>query len=359
MPQTGQGKAHLVGSINLESAEDVFRQTAAHMGSVVKRMPDGETGYRLVFTASRARHISEHPDFEPSDPGPARTLNGPQFTRYKVREGRSASDVVFDSLGYADDGLASYETFRRLKNEGVIAGDVRFQVSLPTPPPVTALLIDPPDQLALEPTIIQALKNDAATLAAKIPHRDLAIQWDIAPEIVWLETKGDFPLLPPYWDNEDLLDGTIRRAADLGDSIPADVDLGYHLCYGDSGGVHAVEPSDASHLVSVANRLSENVSRGLQFIQMPVPIERDDDAYFEPLKELKLRDETELYLGLLHREDMREGAERRIAAAQRYIQGFGVATECGMGREKRDVILPLMDLHNEVAQSLAVSVSVA
>ena len=358
MPQPGQGKAHLVGSINLESAEDAFRQTAAHMGSVVKRMPDGETGDRLSFTASRARHISEHPDFEPSEPGAARTLVGPTFRRYKVRAGRSASDVMFDSLGYADDALASYEAFRRLKTEGVIAEDVRFLVALPTPPPVVGLLIDPPNQLALEPTIMQALKNDASTLAAQIPPSELAIQWDIAPEIVWLETNGDFPLLPPYWDNEDLLEGTIRRAADLGDAVPADVDLGYHLCYGDSGGVHAVEPRDASHLVSVANQLSTHVSRSLQFIQMPVPVDRDDDAYFKPLKELKLRAETELYLGLLHREDMREGAERRIAAARRYVRGFGIATECGMGREERDVILPLMDLHSDVAQSLAASSSV-
>lgn len=352
MAQRGHGKAHLVGSINLESAEDAFRQTAAHMGSVVRRMPDGETGYRLVFTASRARHISEHPDFEPSEPGA-------EYPRYKVCQGRSASDVVFDSLGYADDALASYEIFRRLKKEGVIAEDVRFQVSLPTPPPVVGLLIDPADQLALEPTIIHALKNDAATLAARIPHSDLAIQWDIAPEMVWLETKGDFPLLPPYWDNEDLLDGTTRRAADLGNSIPGDIDLGYHLCYGDAGGVHAVEPRDASYLVAVANQLSKTVSRSLQYIHMPVPIERDDDAYFEPLKELEPRAETELYLGLLHREDMQEGAERRSAAARRYVQDFGVATECGMGREERDVILPLMDLHKDVAQSLAVSVSAA
>ena len=39
-----------------------------------------------------------------------------------------------------------------------------------------------------------------------------------------------------------------------------------------------------------------------------VLIERDDDAYFAPLADLQLPAETELYLGLVHRQDGAEGA---------------------------------------------------
>jgi hypothetical protein len=70
------------------------------------------------------------------------------------------------------------------------------------------------------------------------------------------------------------------------------------------------------------------------------------------MAELRLHPETELYLGLLHHEDEHEGAARRIATAQKYVSGFGVATECGMGRERAEVIAPLMGLHKDVAQSL-------
>jgi hypothetical protein len=82
---------------------------------------------------------------------------------------------------------------------------------------------------------------------------------------------------------------------------------------------------------------------------MPVPIERDDDAYFAPLDDLEIGD-TELFLGLLHKEDGADGAKRRIAAAERHVGQFGVATECGMARDaERHEIAPLLALHREVA----------
>jgi hypothetical protein len=345
-----QPGAHLVGSINAESAEAAFRLAAEHMGPVVTRMPDGETGDRAVFTLSRVQVLSEHPDLEPAASAFA---EGVELPRFRVREGRSTADVTFESLGYAAEALASYEVFRSLKEAGVIESHVRFLVALPTPPPIISLLIDPPDRLALEPAIIAVLEQEVATIATVVAPDQLAIQWDVALELLWLETDGDFPMLALYWEGEDLLEGIVERVARLSAAVPADVDLGYHLCYGDFGGRHPIEPRDATHLVAVSNGISEAVSRSIQFLQMPVPIERDDDAFFAPMAELRLHTETELYLGLLHHEDEHEGAARRIATAQKYVSGFGVATECGLGRERAEVIAPLMDLHKDVAQSLA------
>ena len=50
--------------------------------------------------------------------------------------------------------------------------------------------------------------------------------------------------------------------------MPVAIELGYHLCYG--------SPTD-EHVI---------------------------DAYFAPLAGLKLRSETEFYIGLVHRDDM-------------------------------------------------------
>ena len=44
---------------------------------------------------------------------------------------------------------------------------------------------------------------------------------------------------------------------------------------------------------------------------MPVPRNRTDDAYFEPLRSLKLRPETELCLGLVHYTDGIDGTKQR------------------------------------------------
>ena len=96
---------------------------------------------------------------------------------------------------------------------------------------------------------------------------------------------------------------------DLGNRVPSDIDLLFHLCYGDSNHKHVVEPTDMGDMVEFANRVCRQIKRPVQLIHMPVPRNRDDDAYFEPLRKLKLRPETELCLGLVHYTDGVEGTE--------------------------------------------------
>ena len=76
---------------------------------------------------------------------------------------------------------------------------------------------------------------------------------------------------------------------------------------------------------------------------MSVPRERDDDAYFLPLRDLKISPETELFLGLVHDSDGAEGARRRITAASKVRPAFGIATECGMARARtKELVLKLL-----------------
>src|SRR2546430_3323840 len=50
---------------------------------------------------------------------------------------------------------------------------------------------------------------------------------------------------------------------------------------------------------------------------LPVPRDRTDPAYYAPLAALRLRPETELYLGLVHATDGVEGSARRMEVARR------------------------------------------
>jgi hypothetical protein len=86
-------------------------------------------------------------------------------------------------------------------------------------------------------------------------------------------------------------------------------------------------------------------------VHLPVPIERDDAAYFAPLADLGLPEGTELYLGLVHHEDGVDGALRRIDAASTAVTRFGVATECGFGRGPAERTVPLLDLHRDVLEA--------
>ncbi|MDQ6907990.1 MAG: hypothetical protein M3176_14300, partial [Chloroflexota bacterium] len=266
-----------------------------------------------------------------------------QLVLYRLRPGADRSEIAFDNLGYADAAIASYQTFARLKREGTIPAATRFLVCLPTPlAPVTAF-IERASQSAVEPPYEAQMLAEVDRICAAIPRDQLAIQWDTAVEFAIWEGVG--------WQShlDDVRGGIIDRLVRIGEHVPADVEMGYHLCYGDAGHQHFVQPKDAANLVTVANDVSARVQRPINWIHMPVPRERDDESFFAPLADLKLHPETELYLGLVHYTDGVEGARKRIAAAQRFVPTFGVATECGFGRRPPETVAPLMEIHRDVA----------
>ncbi|MGH7090463.1 MAG: hypothetical protein ACREFQ_16325, partial [Stellaceae bacterium] len=81
-----------------------------------------------------------------------------------------------------------------------------------------------------------------------------------------------------------------------------------------------------------------------------VPIARDDDAFFAPLRGLTLAPETELYLGLVHAQDGVDGARRRMAAARRHAGAFGIGSECGIARARTpDLVREFLRVHAAAA----------
>ncbi len=60
----GKQAIHLVGSMPLDSAEDVFRTVCGATGGNVRRVPDGETGMRINWIRCIQDMLTAHPDFE-------------------------------------------------------------------------------------------------------------------------------------------------------------------------------------------------------------------------------------------------------------------------------------------------------
>jgi hypothetical protein len=133
--------------------------------------------------------------------------------------------------------------------------------------------------------------------------------------------------------------------ATLANRVPADIELLFHLCYGDSNHRHVVEPVDMGDMVEMAMRLNTLVKRRINLIHMPVPRDRSDDAYFAPLARLKLQPETQFALGLVHFTDGVDGTARRMATARKYVRDFAVGTECGFGRRDPATIPELLRIH--------------
>jgi hypothetical protein len=142
---------------------------------------------------------------------------------------------------------------------------------------------------------------------------------------------------------EQVFAGNFAR---LGAAVPPEVELGFHLCYGDLDARHFVEPADATKMVEMANLIARSVQRPVVWMHMPVPIDRADDAFYAPLENLQLGNGTELYLGLVHARDGAEGTARRMAAARRHVAAFGVASECGISRARNtNHHLPFIEAH--------------
>jgi hypothetical protein len=331
----------LVGSVPLGSTHAVFEAVAASLGGLVRRIPDGEVGERTHWIMWQADVLRCAKGLEA---GSSREIApGYSMTLYRIPRGGKPADVEFGPLGYARAALNSYEDFKRLRTQGRIPVGVRFQVSLPTSFAVSMQFIEPEFVGSVWPQYEARLNQEISEIVNAIPHRDLAIQWDICVEIVVvLENPAMARQIPA-----EELTASIAR---MSQRIPVDVELGLHLCYGDPGHKHMVDPKDTSIMVEFANNLERVVERPISWVHMPVPRDRDDAAYFGPLRNLKLARETELYLGLVHITDGLEGTLRRLTAARKVVTDFGIATECGFGRRPQETIAALLRLHRQVAE---------
>ena len=340
---------HLVGSVPLPDARAVFTTVSVALGPHLKSIPDGETGERLDWITWLEPVFAQHPAFEPS--GETFQLHGAlqrKDRRYRLKPGARIEDVRFDNIFYADNAIRSYGVFAELKRQGVIPAHVKFQVDLVPAHSVIWLYVQEDLQPAVDPKFNDAVLREIDKIAAAIPHDQLAIQFDIASAVfARLERNQASGYGATKTEMQENFSAIVVR---LAGHVPADIDLLFHFCYGDAGHKHVVEPTDMADMVEFANRLSSRIGRPIQMIHMPVPRGRTDDAYFAPLKGLRLKQGTELCLGLVHYTDGVAGTRARLAAAKRVVADFSIGTECGFGRRDPATLNELLRIHAEVAK---------
>ncbi|MBI3015287.1 MAG: hypothetical protein HYY65_09560 [Candidatus Tectomicrobia bacterium] len=334
---------HLVGSVNLSTVQEVFETAGSILGDRLQRLPDGEPGPRRGWISYQYALFRVHPDLEVTETEKGQHPGA--LTPVRLRPGVKPEELKFPELGYSREARISYFDFKRAKEAGKIPVRCRFQVSLPTPVAPIHAYVTLADQLKVEPAYEQAMMAEVERILAAIPHNELAMQWDVCREMVIYDGR----LFKSPWQNPE--DEIVKRLARISKPIPDDVQLGFHLCYGDLNKKHFIEPEDSGKMVALANAISAAVKRPIAWIHMPVPKDRSDEAYFAPLKNLKLHPETELVLGLVHNTDGVQGTRKRIAAAQKVVSDFAVATECGIGRSYASKDVPdLFKIHAAVTQ---------
>ena len=329
----------LVGSIPLDDTSSVFDAVSETLGDDVEYVPDGEVGERTGWIGWQFARFAALDGLEETG---TKERDYQQRPPLRLKDGTDPNTIEFAELGYAAQAISSYASFKKRRDAGNFSPSARFQVCLPTPFAPVYNFVNYESQAAILPIYTAAIGKELAAICAAIPHDDLAIQWDVATEISLFEDVYPSPFGPPWSVLPKLL-------VELGDDVPVDVKLGYHLCYGSAGNKHWKEPDSLQMCVRVANMLVAKVGRVIDWFHMPVPIDRMDDAYFRPLNGAKLSADTQLFLGLVHDQDGAEGTNRRIDAASQFFPDFGIATECGLGRRSGDDVDRILRLHAECA----------
>jgi hypothetical protein len=113
---------HIVGSVPFANAEEVFTVLSAALGKHLTRIPDGETGERLTWIGWLGRV------FAPADDVFRVHEQATPTRRYRLKPGRTVSDIRIEKLPYAEHAFESYGTFRRLRDAGKIRPGTKFQV---------------------------------------------------------------------------------------------------------------------------------------------------------------------------------------------------------------------------------------
>ena len=271
-----------------------------------------------------------------------------EILRLRVKPGAKPDPETFQT-GYAAMAIASWSVFERLQNAAIIPANVKFQISLPTPIAPTYNNMVPTDRPVLLPALTEHLIGEVAKIARALPSDRLTVQWDVCQKV--LAWEGYYEAGHVHFRSE-----TLTVLSEIGNAAPAAIELGYHLCYGSPADEHLVQPKDTGIMVEMANSISSGVRRPIQYFHMPVPKGRTDDGYFAPLKNLRLRPDTGLYLGLIHHNDA-HGDATRLATAPRHAHVDGVSTECGMARGDPERLPSLLAAHVRAAQNRCVGIA--
>jgi hypothetical protein len=347
---------HFNGSVNLPDAETVMREISSRIPVGVRRMTDGETGERGYWIHYQIAKFQQMAEFEQVAAFRAYETEeeAPEMPQLRLAEGASADIIDWPNLGYADAYSASFEIFDRLQQDGTIPAGVRLQMQYPTPLASMAGTIVPGDMPAVAASYERALFADVDKALAALPHDRVAVQWDVAVEFGLLEgAMGPGSAMPL----EQVTPALVRAI----EQVPADVPVGMHLCYGDYGHQHFKQPESLQMQVDVVNAVVAAAGRPVNWASFTVPQGRGDADYFAPLGDLEAGPETELYFALVpyHPSEQADGTstaqaehiDAALAQSAAGARGWGVCTECGMGRVASQDVPTLLDLHSALVSA--------
>ena len=353
----------LVGSLPFDTAEEAMRAAGSGLHGHVGWMPDGEVAERInwvgmlplvVFpktpgleeTMAPPEHELEQPDKDADQP-PVEDLPG--IWNWRIKPGEK---VRFDDLAYGTYAVESYAVMKRLRDEGAIPADIRFQMCLPAPhSAIDGFLEDNSQWPELYAAYVKGIRGEIEKALDVIPADDLVIQWDAAWEFVDMAMgERNYFKFWPKLSAEEKFQRHAEQLDELWQGIPNETLLGYHWCYGTWGGWPMTAMEDLALCVRLSNETVANADRKIDYVHMPV-VRHPGPDFFTPLDDLDIGD-TKVYLGLIHHTDGVDGNHERIEAAREHLADFGIGSVCGYGRVDPAELPVVLDVHASCARDM-------
>jgi hypothetical protein len=321
------------------------------LGKYLPALPDGEIGERRSWVNRLCYLIfNGHADIEtlkrpkPVD-GIEQLLPRTREDSWQFRVRPGVERIRFGNpgtrLGYARDAVASYFVFRTLREKGVLPADLRFQISIPMVNSVVRPLYfpDPKDLDRVRPGFEESLAAELKAIFARIPHQDLAIQWDCAWEVQAVSGSAERS------SGEARIETHIAPIARLSKEVPDGVHLGFHFCFGTFGGWPAFAPETLSPTIDLANAAIAAAGRRVDWIHIPT-LDTVKEAFYAPLARLDKKG-GDVYLGAIH---SMPSLKERIAVARKFLPRFGLAAYCGFGRTPPNELPRILADHQDAVK---------
>ena len=340
-------KAHLVGALPGDSPQEALDLAYSTVGPYLRSVPDGETGERRKWVIAVFDMMRRHPDvavakdyggtYDTSaddrhvDPaaGGGNWSDFDHIPRLKLKRPWKRPRPEFIDAGILSSFEAGYPAFRAARDRAGTP-EQAFQVGAPGDFDMAVCCFGPQvvlskrsftDAIVREITDVRRRAGDDVVFQLEIP-------WQLYPVSAVPERLR--PAAAGYF---------ARAMARLVRRCPPGTRFGIHLCLGDMHHRSVVQLVDLEPVVLVANRIAEKWPDGypLEFMHLPFAAGEEppprEDAFYEPLRRLRLAGGTRVIAGFVHERRTLEEQQALLARLDALVgRPVDVSNSCGLGR---------------------------
>ena len=325
-------RAHLVGAWPGRNPEHAMETALKHLAPFLDRMSDGETGDRSLWVTSGIDTFRANPDVEMIHDGGWTSYE--DTGQWKLKDGATL-DPDHILIHYRNAFERSYPAFKVMR-ERFDRPDLKFQVGIPMPADLAVYTFGP--------AAFEDLSIILACAAATLREINEIVELADSPDDVVFQIETVLALVAAARETDPAKQAEVVQQFAGGmhalvGGAPEGTHWGIHLCLGDFHHTAYGNMKDSGALVQLSNALAAGWPKGrhLDYIHVPFaaasepPVE--DEAFYEPLKELDIPADVRFVAGFQHEKLDHEAHKKFLDRIESFAgREVDISQACGLGR---------------------------